>query len=324
MTARAATLAVAIIAVAVLAAAAQPVPVVGFLGTANPEIYAERLAGIRRGLSDAGYVEGRNVTIEYRWADNQYDRLPALAAELVRRKVAVIVTSGSGPAAQAARAATSTIPIVFTTGSDPVKEGLVASLSRPGGNATGVAVLTETLAAKRLEVFREVVPRTAVIGVLVNPANPAGLEQVRDTETAAGGAGPAIHAVNATSDEDLERAFATLAPRRITALIVVADPTFNARRARIVALAQRHAIAAVFPRRDFVVAGGLMSYGPRLSEVYRQQGVYIGRILKGAKPTDLPVVQATKLDLVINHQTARTLGLEIPATLLARADEVIE
>jgi len=309
-----------------LAAEAQQAatPLIGFLGTASPEAYADRLAAIREGLKEAGYVEGQNVTIEYRWAHGRYDRLPTMAAELVHRRVAVIMTSGGSPAALAAKAATTTIPIVFGTGGDPVKEGLVASLNRPGGNATGISVLTETLAAKRLEIFREVVPRADVIALLVNPTSAPSLEQLRDTEEAARSLGQRIHVFNVSSEADFEPAFAALVGMRIRALLVVAEPMFNARREQIVALSQRHAVPAIYPRREFVAIGGLMSYGTRLTEAYRQQGIYAGRILKGAKPADLPVLQPTRFELVINLKTAKVLGLTIPQSLLLRADEVIQ
>jgi putative ABC transport system substrate-binding protein len=252
------------------------------------------------------------------------DQLPSLASDLVRRRVAVIVTSGSSPAALAARAATATIPIVFGTGGDPVKEGLVSSLNRPGGNATGTSVLTEKLAAKRLELFRELVPRAEVIGLLVNPASAPSLEQLRDTEEAARTLGQRIHVLNARNEAELDGAFADIAQRGIGALLVVADPLFYARREQIILRAQRHRVPAIYPRRDFVAAGGLMSYGPDVSDIYRQQGIYAGRILKGARPGDLPVVQPTKFELVINRKSAHGAGLSIPQSLLLRASEVIE
>jgi putative ABC transport system substrate-binding protein len=299
-------------------------PVVGFLGLASPETYADRVAGILQGLKETGYVEGQNVTIDYRWAHGRVDQLPSLATDLVRRRVALIITSGGSPAALAAKAATTTIPIVFGTGGDPVKEGLVSSVNRPGGNATGTSVLTERLAAKRLELFRELVPRAEVIGLLVNPTSAPSLEQVRDTEEAARILGQRIHVLNARSEGDFDVAFAAIGQRRIGALLVVADPTFYALREQIVMRAQHHGIPAIYPRRDFVILGGLVSYGPDVSDVYRQQGIYAGRILNGARPGDLPVVQPTKFQLVINRKSAQTLGLPIPPSLLLRATEVIE
>ena len=309
-----------------LVPAAQPVamPVVGFLGLASPEAYADRVAGILQGLKETGYVEGQNVTVDYRWAHGRVDQLPVLATDLVRRRVALIITSGGSPAALAAQAATTTIPIVFGTGGDPVQEGLVSSLNRPGGNATGTSVLTERLAAKRLELFRELVPRAEVIGLLVNPNSAPSLQQVRDTEEAARILGQRIDVLNARSEGDFDLAFAAFAQRRIGALLVVADPTFYALREAIVVRAQRLGVPAIYPRRDFVVLGGLMSYGPDVSDVYRQQGIYAGRILNGARPGDLPVVQPTKFQLVINRKSAQTLGLTIPRSLLLRASEVIE
>jgi putative ABC transport system substrate-binding protein len=308
------------------AASAQPatMPVVGFLGLPTPEAYADRVAGILQGLKDSGYVEGQNVVIEYRWAHGRVEQLPALAADLARRRVAIIITSGSSPAALAAKAATTTIPIVFGTGGDPVKEGLVSSLNRPGGNATGTAVLTELMAAKRLELFRELVPKVEVIGVLANPASAPSLEQVRDTEEAARTLGQRIHVLSARSDADLDPAFTAIAQARIGALLVVADPMFYAMRAQIVARAQRHGVPAIHPRRDFVTAGGLMSYGPDVSDIYRQQGLYAGRILSGARPGELPVVQPTRFQLIVNRKSAAALGVKIPDSILLRATEVIE
>ncbi len=299
-------------------------PVVGFLGLASPEAYADRVAGVLQGLKETGYIEGQNVVVEYRWAHGRVEQLPALANELVRRRVNVIVASGSSPAAHAAKAATTTIPIVFGTGGDPVKEGLVSSLNRPGGNATGTSVLTETMAAKRLELFRELVPKVEVIGVLANPVSPPSLEQVRDIEDAARTLGQRIQALHARSEGDFDAAFATIAQRRIGALLVVADPMFYALRAQIVSRAQQHGVPAVYPRRDFVTAGGLMSYGPDVSDIYRQQGIYAGRILSGARPDELPVVQPTRFQLIINRKSAAALGVKIPESILLRATEVTE
>jgi putative ABC transport system substrate-binding protein len=277
------------------------------------------VAAFRQGLKEAGFVEGQNVAIEYRWADGRYERLPALAADLVSRQAAVIVTQGGTVSVRAASAATAAIPIVFSTGGDPVKEGLVASFNRPGGNVTGVSLLTTGLGAKRLEVLREVVPKAAVIAVLLNLDNPSGELQSREMQQAAGTLGKQIRILNASTERDLDTAFAT----RIDALAVGADAFFSSRRDQLVALAARHAVPAIYEWREFPQAGGLMS-GTALADGYRQVGIYTGRILKGAKPTDLPVVQSTKVEFVINLKIARALGLTISLPLLGRADEVIE
>ncbi len=300
-------------------------PVIGLLHPTSLEAFFDRLRGFRQGLKDIGYVEGENVTIEYRWAEGQYDRLPELAAELVRRRVAVIVATGGPPAAFAAKAATTTIPIVFLVGDDPVKLGLVASLARPGGNVTGINFFAVELAAKRLELLRELVPGVTRIAVLVNPASAEVTEStLRDVETAARAIAPQMQIFNVTSSREIDAAFATLVRERVDTVFVSSGSFFTDRRVQLVLLATRHAIPAIYPFRDFAEAGGLMSYGASLTDAYRQVGVYVGRILKGAKPADLPVAQSTKFELVINAQAARVLGLTIPPTLLARADEVIE
>jgi putative ABC transport system substrate-binding protein len=307
------------------ARAQQPVmPVIGFVSSQSPEAFREQLRGLRQGLKDTGYVEGENVAIEYRWAENQMDRLPALAAELVRRRVAVIST-GSDAAALVAQAATATIPIVFSFSQDPVRLGLVASLARPGGNLTGINFLNAELAAKRLEFLRELVPAAARVAVLVNPTNaPAAETTLRDVEAAARAMGLQIQVLNASTSREIAAAFATFGRERPDSLFVGGDAFFISRRVQLATLASRHAIPATYPMRDFVEVGGLMSYGSNLTDAYRQVGVYAGRILKGAKPADLPVVQASKFELVINAETARILGLTVPPTLLATADEVIE
>ena len=300
-------------------------PVIGFLHPASPDRFADRLRGFRQGLKDAGYVEGENVVIEYRWADNQFDRLPALAAELVRRQVSVIAALGGPVPALAAKAATAIIPVVFLVAEDPVRLGLVASLARPSGNLTGINFFNAELGAKRLELLRTLVPGAARVAILVNPANAQTTETtLRDLEPAGRAMGLQLQVLNASSSRDIDKAFEALARDRPDAVFVSLDTSFADRRVQLVHLASRHVIPATYALRDFVEAGGLMSYGTNFVDAYRQAGAYTGRILKGAKPADLPVVQSSKFELVINHQTARILGLTVPQSLLVAADEVIE
>ena len=300
-------------------------PVIGFLHPASPDRFADRLRGFRQGLKDAGYVEGENVAIEYRWADNQFDRLPALAAELVRRQVSVIAALGGPVPALAAKAATAIIPVVFLVAEDPVRLGLVASLARPSGNLTGINFFNAELGAKRLELLRTLVPGAARVAILVNPVNAQTTETtLRDLEPAGRAMGLQLQVLNASSSRDIDKAFEALARDRPDAVFVSLDTSFADRRVQLVHLASRHAIPATYALRDFVEAGGLISYGTNFVDAYRQAGAYTGRILKGAKPVDLPVVQSSKFELVINHQTARILGLTVPQSLLVAADEVIE
>jgi putative ABC transport system substrate-binding protein len=311
-----------------LAARAQQkaMPVVGFLSTGNasPGPVAPLVAAFRQGLSETGYVEGQNVAIEYRWAEGHYDRLPALAADLVGRKVDVIVSTGGTPTALAAKNATSTIPIVFRAGGDPVGAGLVASLARPGGNLTGVSMLIDELTRKRLELLSELVPRAKVIALLVNPKNPATEHVMRDVQEAARAKGLQLPILKANSESEIDAAFATLVQLQAGALVVAADPFLSSRREQLVALATRYAVPAIYAWREFAEAGGLISYGSSLTTAFRQLGNYAGKILKGAKPADLPVQQSTRFELVINLKTAKARGLTIPQSLLLRADEVIQ
>jgi len=306
------------------ARAQQPaMPVIGYLNLGSPESDTPRLTGLRRGLNQSGYVEGRNLVIEYRWAGNQADRLPALAADLVQLRVAVIVSAGVLPAL-AAKAATTNIPIVFLVGADPTQLGLVASLNRPGGNLTGVNVFVGELGAKGLALLHELIPSATTIGFLENPNNPVLELTTRDVLAAAPVVGLKIQILKASTDREIDAAFASLVQARTGALLVGGDIFFNNRIERLVELAARHAIPTMYLTREFVAAGGLISYGISLTEQYRQVGLYTGRILKGEKPADLPVIQATKLELIINLKTAKALGLQIPDRLLALADEVIE
>jgi len=308
-----------------VARAQQPaMPVIGFLSSRSPGESADLVAAFRRGLAEGGYVEGQNVSLEFRWGEGRYERLTAYAVELVRRAVTVIVTAGGDPAAQAAKAATATIPIVFVSGSDPVKVGLVASLNRPGGNITGVHMLILGLGAKRLGLLHELMPAANPVGILVNPNFADALTQLRDVEDAAQSLGLKLVVQKAGTEFEFETAFADLARQKAGAILVIADPFFTSQRVEIAALAARYAMPAVFELREYAAAGGLMSYGPDLADGYRQGGVYAGKILKGQKPAELPVEQPAKLGLVINLKTAKALGLQIPDKLLALADEVIE
>jgi putative tryptophan/tyrosine transport system substrate-binding protein len=306
------------------AGAQQPaMPVIGFLHAASPEAYAPKITAFRQGLKEAGYVEGHNVAIEYRWAEGHYDRLPALAADLVRRQVAEIVAVGT-PAALAAKAASSTIPIVILVGIDPVQIGLVAGLNRPGGNVTGLAALTVEVEAKRLEVLHELLRTSTAVALLVNPNNPLTEPETKGVRDAARSLGLQLHVLDASTEGEIDVAFGKLIELRAGGLVVSVDAFLNSQRAQIVALAARHAVPAIYGNRDFAAVGGLMSYGTDIADAYRQVGTYAGKILKGTKPADLPVQQVARVEFVINLKTAKTLGLTFPITLLGRADEVIE
>jgi putative ABC transport system substrate-binding protein len=298
-------------------------PVIGFLNGTSPGPAAAFVAAFRQGLSETGYVEGQNLAIEYRWAEGRYDRLPALATDLVGRRVDVIVATGGDHSALAAKSATSTIPIVFT-GGDPVAIGLVASLSRPGANLTGFSIITAELHPKLLELISELVPQAGVIALLVNPNNPNAERVQRDVQEAARAKRVQLHILKAGIESEMDAAFATLVHLKAGALLVGADAFFNSRREQLVALASRHAVPTIYEWREFPVIGGLISYGTSLAAVYRQVGIYVGRILKGAKPADLPVQRPTRFELVVNLSTAKELGLTVPPSILARADEVIE
>jgi putative tryptophan/tyrosine transport system substrate-binding protein len=298
-------------------------PVIGVLDGRSADESTPLVAALRRGLNETGFVEGRNVAIEHHWAHGQYDRLPALAADLVRRQVTVIATSGNA-SALAAKTATATIPIVFLTGADPVQAGLVASLSRPGGNLTGVTSLGVELGPKRLELLHELVPAATTIAILVNPANRSAEIQVRDMQAAARTLGLELHILQASTEREIDAAFAALTRLRAGALVISPEAFFNSRSEQLAALTVRHAVPAIYTYREFAAAGGLMSYGGSITDSYRQAGIYVGRILKGEKPADLPVQQSTKVELIINMKTAKALGLTVPFALLGRADEVFE
>jgi putative ABC transport system substrate-binding protein len=301
-----------------------PLPVIGILSSRSLTESADHLDAFRRGLAELGYLEGQNIAVEYRWADGHYDRLPMLASELLAHSVAVIAAIGGNVSGTAAKAVTSTVPIVFIVGEDPVKLGLVASLNRPGGNATGMSVFTTELALKRLELLHELIGKDAIIGLLTNPSYRGSASEAVAVEGAARAIGRQLRVLHAGSAPEIDDAFTALSRQQIGALLVSADALFVSRRDKIVGLAARHAVPAIYDLREFVLAGGLMSYGASLADAYRQVGQYVGRILKGEKPADLPVQQAVKVELVLNQNTAKTLGVTFPITLLGRADEVIE
>jgi putative ABC transport system substrate-binding protein len=306
------------------ARAQQAMPVIGFMAGSSPSALSQQVAAFREGLKEAGFIEGLNVAVEYRYGEGQLDRFPALASDLVRRQVAVLVASGGPAGVLAAKQASTTIPIVFSIGSDPVEIGLVASLNRPGGNITGVYQFTAGLEAKRLGLLQEMVPKARNIAVLLNPNYAPAENQLRDVQEAATRLGVQLVVVRANTEDEFNAAFSTIIQQKAGALLVCASPFFNGRRQQLVLLAARHTVPAMYEWRDFAAAGGLMSYGTSLADAYRQAGVYAGRILKGEKPADLPVVQVTKFEFVINLNAAKAIGLDVPPTLLARADEVIE
>jgi putative ABC transport system substrate-binding protein len=297
-------------------------PIIGFLNGGSSDGYVAQVAGFRQGLKEGGYVDGQNVKIEYRWADDLYDRLPAMAMDLVRHEVTAIVANT--PAVRAAQAATKTIPIVFITGVDPVAFGLVASLNRPGGNLTGIASLVDEVGPKRLELLHDLLPNASTVALLINPRNPSAAVQIRDAQAAASAFGQEIHILNASTESDIDTALATFGQMRAAALIFVNDALFNSRLDQLAAITARRAIPAISPWREFVVAGGLMSYGINQPDLYRQAAIYVGRVLNGERPADLPVQQATKVELHINLKTAKALGITFPESILQRADEVIE
>jgi putative ABC transport system substrate-binding protein len=307
------------------ARAQQPaVPVIGFMGLETADRYADRLGPFHQGLKETGFVEGQNVAVEYRWAQGHYDRYPEMAAEFVRRQVTVIAATGGEPSPQSAKAATQTIPVVFTANGDPVREGLVASLNRPGGNITGITVFGTAAVTKRVQLIHELIPQATIIAYLMNPNHPSGEIEMRAAQTAARSLGKKMPVLSASNEREIDTAFATMTQQQASALVVASDPFFYSRRGELTSLAARHQIPAIYYLPGIVRAGGLMSYGNSLTDVFRLAGVYVGRILKGEKPGDLPVVQATKFELVINLQTARALGIEVPNSLQLLADEVIE
>jgi putative tryptophan/tyrosine transport system substrate-binding protein len=306
------------------ARAQKAMPVIGWLGNSSPSAGSWSVAAFLQGLPEIGYVEGQNLAIEYRWSEDHYERLAAFADDLVRLKIDLIVTGGAAPSARAAKNATSTIPIVFTAVGDPVAAGLVASLARPGGNITGISILTDDLTPKRLQIISELVPRAKTIAFLVNPTNAQNESVTRQLQQTADATGMQLSVLKASTEQEIDAAFVTLLNLRAEALVVGGDPFFTSRRDQIIALALRHAVPAIYFAREYIASGGLMSYGPNLPASYRQAGVYAGKILKGAKPADLPVEQPTKFEFVINLKTAKALGLTVPQSLLARADEVIE
>jgi putative ABC transport system substrate-binding protein len=307
-----------------LAARAQQKPTIGFLNSGSANAYPDRIIAFHQGLRQLGYVEGENVAVDYRWALGEYERLPALAAELVERRVSVLIATGGEPAALAAKSATSTIPIVFAIGGDPIKLGLVASYNRPGGNATGANILAAEMDGKRLGLLHELIPNAARVGLLLNPNFPAYPTQLNELQRAATIIGLQVEVLRANTDGEIDAAFEIAFRKRVGALILAASPFFDTRRDKLVALATGHALPTVYHFREFAVAGGLMSYGVSIPHIYRQVGVYAGRILSGESPANLPVQQPTTFELVVNLKTAKTLGIEVPPTLLARADEVIE
>jgi ABC-type uncharacterized transport system substrate-binding protein len=307
------------------ARAQQPsMPVVGFVHTLSPENVPHFVAAFQQGLKEVGYVEGQNLAVEYRWAQGQYDRLSGLVDDLVRRQVAVIAATGGDPSPQIAKAATQTIPIVFTANSDPVREGLVANLNRPGGNVTGITIFGPAAVTKRVQLMHELMPKAATIAYLMNPNNPNGEMEMKAAQTAARSLGQQMSVLSASNEREIDTAFAVMAQQTANALVVASDTFFVWRRDQLVGLAARHALPAIYYLREFAQAGGLMTYGNSLTDAYRRVGVYVGRILKGEKPSDLPVQQSTKFELIVNLQTAKALGLAIPDKLLALADEVIE
>jgi putative tryptophan/tyrosine transport system substrate-binding protein len=299
-------------------------PVVGFMSARSPEDTVQELNAFYKGLDEGGFIDRRNVTIEYRWARGDYARLPKLAAELVQQRVNVLVATGGDASARAAKAATATIPVVFNMGSDPVKAGLVESFNRPGGNVTGCVILTESMEQKRFDLLREIVPAVTLFGAIINPNYPAAIDQLRDIEAAAPQVGKRVFVAKASNDAELDAGFAALLREGVGGLLVASDPYFDTRRGRIIAFAEQNRLPAIYQFRQYAVEGGLISYGPSITDAYRQVGVYAARILKGAAPADLPIVQPTKFDFLINLKTAKALGLEIPPTVSARADEVIE